>query len=182
MRVFRPAPTRSRRENLLWTGAQCVVVWGMTLVVLPLLLVEVERRLDIPSFSFSGQRAVAVALFIAASALNLTTGAILATIGRGTPLPLASPQTLVLTGPYRLLRNPMALAGIAQGVAVAVWLGSWTVLLYSFAGAAFWHLVLRPAEERDLIARFGTSYESYRQAVPLWCPRLRPRFPSALPH
>ena len=118
---------------------------------------------------------LAIALFVAASALNLTTGALLATIGRGTPLPLACPQTLVLSGPYKYVRNPMAVAGISQGLAVAIWLGSWSVLAYSFAGGVFWHTVLRPPEERDLLARFGTSYESYRRAVPLWRPRLTGR-------
>lgn len=170
MPVFRPAPARSRAQNLLWTAAQCSVVWGTTLVVLPMLLVELERRMGISGFRFTGQRPLAVGLFIAASALNLTTGALLATIGRGTPLPLACPQTLVVSGPYRFVRNPMAVAGISQGIAVAIWLGSWTVLLYSFAGGVFWHTVLRPPEERDLLARFGESYESYRRAVPLWCP------------
>jgi protein-S-isoprenylcysteine O-methyltransferase Ste14 len=177
MRLFRPAPSRSRVENLLWTAAQCLVVWGVTLAVLPLLLVELERRLGIAGFSFAGQRVLAVTLFIVASVLNLTTGAFLATIGRGTPLPLASPQQLVLDGPYRYLRNPMALAGILQGVAVAIGLGSWTVLLYAAAGGVVWHVALRPAEERDLIARFGESYEAYRRGVPLWCPRPRSRLP-----
>jgi protein-S-isoprenylcysteine O-methyltransferase Ste14 len=177
MTLFRPAPSRSRARNLLWTAAQCVVVWGLTLVVLPLLLVELERSVGIPGFRFTGQRRLAATLFIGASVLNLTTGAFLATIGRGTPLPLASPQQLVLSGPYRFLRNPMALAGILQGAAVAIGLGSWTVLLYSAAGGVFWHVALRPAEERDLIARFGESYEAYRRGVPLWCPRPRSRFP-----
>ena len=157
------------------------MVWGVTLFGLPALLVELERRAGVSGFHFAGQRALAVGLFIAASTLNLTTGGLLAVIGRGTPLPLACPQSLVLSGPYRYIRNPMALAGIAQGVAVAIWLGSWTVLLYAAAGAAFWHVAIRPVEERDLVARFGPAYESYRRAVPLWWPRLRPRLHESLP-
>jgi protein-S-isoprenylcysteine O-methyltransferase Ste14 len=170
MKLFRPAPNRSRAQNLLWTAAQCAVVWGTTLVVLPLLIVELERRLGVHGFRFRAQTVVAIALFMAASALNLATGAVLAVIGRGTPLPLASPQSLVLTGPYRYVRNPMAIAGISQGIAVAIWLGSWTVLAYAFAGAVFWHVVLRPAEEADLVSRFGAEYEAYRRAIPLWYP------------
>ena len=69
MPVFRPAPARSRAQNLLWTAAQCSVVWGTTLVVLPMLLVELERRMGISGFWFTGQRPLAVGLFIAASAL-----------------------------------------------------------------------------------------------------------------
>jgi protein-S-isoprenylcysteine O-methyltransferase Ste14 len=61
----------------------------------------------------------------------------------------------VLAGPYRHVRNPMAVAGIAQGVAVALWLGSWAVLLYAVSGALLWHMAIRSAEERDLAERFG---------------------------
>jgi protein-S-isoprenylcysteine O-methyltransferase Ste14 len=65
----------------------------------------------------------------------------------------------------------MAVAGILQGIAVGVWLGSLGVLGYALAGAVLWHLVARPAEERDLLRRFGPAYEQYRAAVPLWWPR-----------
>jgi protein-S-isoprenylcysteine O-methyltransferase Ste14 len=71
----------------------------------------------------------------------------------------------------------MAVAGIGQGVAVALWLGSWVVLLYALAGAVLWHVAIRPAEERDLAARFGSAYRAYRSAVRLWLPRLRPYAP-----
>jgi protein-S-isoprenylcysteine O-methyltransferase Ste14 len=97
---------------------------------------------------------------------------ILAVRGRGTPLPLVSTRHLVVSGPYRHVRNPMAIAGILQGIAVAMWLGSWLVLVYSALGAVVWHTLVRPAEERDLRARFGTAYTKYRDSVPLWLPAL----------
>ncbi|MCA8950251.1 MAG: hypothetical protein KDE27_12170, partial [Planctomycetes bacterium] len=64
-------------------------------------------------------------------------------------------------------------AGIAQGVGVGLFLADWLVVGYALAGALLWHTVARPPEERDLLARFGESYRSYRDAVPLWRPRLR---------
>lgn len=171
--LFRTAPPRSRGTHLAWTAAQCAVVWGATLVAGPALLVALERAAGITGFGFGGRQVVGAALFSAFTALNLLTALVLVLEGRGTPLPLASPSALVVAGPYRHVRNPMAIAGIGQGVAVAVWLGSWTVLAYAAAGALFWHFLIRPVEERDLAMRFGASYEAYRRAVPLWWPRRR---------
>ena len=155
------------------TAAQSLVVWGLALAVVPVLLVAVERRVGVPAFDFSGRWGVALALFVGCSALNTASGAVLAVRGRGTPLPVACPRALVIAGPYRYVRNPMAVAGIGQGVAVALGLGSWLVLGYALAGAVLWHAAIRPAEERDLAARFGRAYIAYRNAVPLWRPRGR---------
>jgi protein-S-isoprenylcysteine O-methyltransferase Ste14 len=180
-KLFRPAPPRSRRANLLWTAAQSLAVWGLALVVGPAVLVAVERRLGSAGFHFPHQARVALVLFGAASALNLATGAVLAARGRGTPLPTACPRALVFTGPYQHVRNPMAVAGIGQGVAVALGLGSWLVLLYAVGGGVVWHLAVRPLEERDLLARFGDAYADYRRSVPLWWPRRRPYRPARRP-
>jgi protein-S-isoprenylcysteine O-methyltransferase Ste14 len=149
-------------------------VWGLALAVGPALLAAAERRVGVPGFDFPGRWGVALGVFVACSALNVASGAVLAVCGRGTPLPVACPRALVVAGPYRYVRNPMAVAGIGQGVAVALGLGSWLVLLYALAGAVIWHVAVRPAEERDLAARFGRAYTAYRRAVPLWRARRRP--------
>lgn len=169
--MFRVARVRSASEHLLRTFGQCLVVWGTTLVVGPWLALRLEHALGLPTFMFTGQFPLAVALFVGFSGLNLASGTMLAVRGEGTPLPLECPRRLVIAGPYRVLRNPMALAGLGQGAAVAIGLGSWLVLLYVISGGVLWHTVLRPAEERDLVARFGESYREYQRAVPLWIPR-----------
>jgi len=177
-RLFRPAPPRSRGANLLWTAAQSVAVWWLALVVGPAALVTVGQWLGVPRFHFPGRMGTALVLFGAASALNLASGAVLAVRGHGTPLPMACPRALACTGPYGYVRNPMAVAGIGQGVAVAVALGSWLVLLYALGGGLVWHFAIRPVEERDLAERFGRAYADYRHAVPLWWPRWRRPRPS----
>jgi protein-S-isoprenylcysteine O-methyltransferase Ste14 len=154
-------------------------VWGVTLVLGPALLLALERRIGIPESRALRQHVLALVLFGGYSMLNLATGSILAIRGRGTPLPLACPRHLVLVGPYRYVRNPMAVAGIGQGVAIALWFGSLPVLLYAAAGAVVWHIAIRPTEERDLRARFGQEYEVYRGSVPLWWPRWRGYVPPA---
>src|SRR5699024_12773340 len=98
-------------------------------------------------------------LLFAASARGLASAAARARIGRGTPLPSAMPHRLVVAGPYRWVRNPMAVAGIGQGIAVGLLGQSWLVIAYALAGAVLWHLLVRPEEERDLASRFGADYE-----------------------
>jgi protein-S-isoprenylcysteine O-methyltransferase Ste14 len=168
--VFRPARSRSTRQNLLWTAAQSAAIWGLTLIVAPAVIVAVERRRRMPTFGFPYRAPAGLALFGVSSALNVWAGATLAARGRGTPLPLACPRTLVTSGPYRYVRNPMAVAGLGQGLGVAVSRGSWGVVAYVAAGGLLWHMAIRPVEERDLAARFGHAYEAYRAAVPLWAP------------
>jgi protein-S-isoprenylcysteine O-methyltransferase Ste14 len=65
----------------------------------------------------------------------------------------------------------MAVAGLSQGAAVALWLGSPLVLAYVLAGGLAWHRLVRPIEEAYLAATFGDEYRSYRARVPLWLPR-----------
>lgn len=71
----------------------------------------------------------------------------------------------------------MAVAGLVQGAATALWFGSPSVFGYVIAGAAVWNLAIRPAEEADLLRRFGDEFEEYRQAVRCWRPRLTPYNP-----
>ena len=92
--------------------------------------------------------------------------------GHGTPLPMDCPNKLVINGPYKIVRNPMAVAGIGQGIAVGLMLGSYGVLLYALSGAIFWHLAIRPSEEQDLHKRFGASFLTYKKNTWCWMPKL----------
>jgi protein-S-isoprenylcysteine O-methyltransferase Ste14 len=92
-------------------------------------------------------------------------------IGQGTPLPIDCPNQLVVKGPYRFVRNPMALAGIGQGVSIGWYFGSFIIILYALSGAVLWHILVRPEEEKDLAQRFGNSYLEYQQKVKCWIPR-----------
>lgn len=175
MRWFRVAAAAPPWRHLVATLLQVAVFWSTFLVVLPWALVQVELRLGLPPAGLPLHREVGTALFALASALGLGSGVFMALRGRGTPLPLCSARDLVVHGVYRVLRNPMALAGIAQGYAVGVFLDSALVTAYALAGGLVWHFAVRPAEERDLLARFGAAFADYRDRVPLWLPALAPR-------
>ncbi len=156
------------------TLAQILVFWCVFLGLLPWLVWHVEQWLDMPAMEVTSHRLLGSIVFVLASTLGLATGLTMAVRGRGTPLPLCTARRLVIVGPYRVVRNPMAVAGITQGLAVGTFIDSWLVLLYALAGAVLWHLCVRPAEERDLEQRFGDPFQAYREKVPLWLPRLTP--------
>jgi protein-S-isoprenylcysteine O-methyltransferase Ste14 len=84
------------------------------------------------------------------------------------------PNRLVVAGPYRFVRNPMAVGSIIQGIGVGLLLSSWIVVVYAVFGAVVWNVLVRPVEEADLEARFGEPYRRYRSELRCWVPSLRP--------
>ena len=152
------------------TITQMLVFWGFFLGVAPLVIWWLEHRwglaLALPTV------VPGIVIFALASALGVWSAITMATIGKGTPLPMATATELVIAGPYRWVRNPMAVAGIVQGVAVGLMLSSWLVVAYALAGSLLWNYTVRPHEEADLEARFGEPYRVYRDTVRCWIPRL----------
>lgn len=184
--VFAVGLTRAARERMFrinrsertgWilfkTFAQIVVVWTLILVVFPYLIVLLEDKLGIPRFAFPFQTLAGIVLFVIASVPGVWGAVVMSRVGRGTPLPLDHAAKLVVRGPYAYVRNPMAVSGIGQGLAVALLLGSMLVSVYALTGALIWQVVFRELEEADLHARFGREYEEYRRRVRCWIPRLR---------
>jgi len=169
--IFRRATPGSAVRHVAATFGQIVAFWSFFLFVVPSAIVFVERELVWPSFAFPGQSPVAALLVVAFSSLGLTSGLTIAGRGAGTPLPFVATNRLVTTGPYSYLRNPMVVAGLGQGLAVALWFGSWAVLAYVLVGGIIWEYLVRPAEERDLRDAFGDEFETYCQHVRCWIPR-----------
>jgi protein-S-isoprenylcysteine O-methyltransferase Ste14 len=174
MRVFEPAAERSTAANLARTGGQTLVFWIVFIGVAPWLIQRIERALGVPGFVFTGQEPLALVIGVVGATFNLWSGVVLAVIGRGTPFPTQTARELVVLGPYRFLRNPMAFGGLAVGFAVGLYGGSWGTLAYAVAGGVLWHFTARPMEERDLSRRFGASYDHYRANVRCWWPRWTP--------
>jgi protein-S-isoprenylcysteine O-methyltransferase Ste14 len=171
--AFRPANRVSPgATHVASTFRQIAVFWGFFLVVLPLIATALEQRWAV-AVSFPAFVApVGVAVLGAASALGIWAAGTMSTLGNGTPLPSAMPNTLVVAGPYLWVRNPMALAGIVQGAAVGLILSSWIVVVYAVAGSLVWNYVIRPHEEADLEQRFGREFRAYRSSVRCWVPQL----------
>jgi len=170
--AFRPATRRANSANhVATTFGQLVVFWGFFLVVVPFAITVLERRWDVslPFPLIAGPAGVAI--LVLASCLGIASAVAMSTHGEGTPLPAAMPNRLVIAGPYRWVRNPMALAGVAQGAGIGLILQSWLVIAYAVAGSMLWNYAIRPLEEADLKQRFGEEFERYRETVRCWIPK-----------
>lgn len=109
-----------------------------------------------------------VVLAAAGGALALACVVVFVSAGRGTPAPFDPPREFVAVGPYRTVRNPMYVGGLA------VLLGSGLILRsVAIVGLAlvFWgvaHLFVLLYEEPTLERTFGHSYLAYKERVHRW--------------
>lgn len=170
--AFHEAGERPGARHLRRSLAQVVVFWSVFFLLVPLALAGVEQHLHLgwPPLHAAGWDWIGATTFVAASGLGLWSCVAMALRGEGTPLPAETARRLVLAGPYRYVRNPMAVAGTLQTAGVGLWHGSWMVLAAAVAGAVTWNTCIRPGEEADLAARFGFDYERYRDDVRCWVP------------
>ena len=94
--------------------------------------------------------------------------------GDGTPAPWDPVTNLIITGPYRYVRNPM-LSGviiILFSEALVFWSLSFFIYtaLFVLLNMAYFPLV----EEPGLIKRYGAAYKIYMNNVPRWIPLIKP--------
>ncbi|MCA8988197.1 MAG: isoprenylcysteine carboxylmethyltransferase family protein [Planctomycetaceae bacterium] len=168
---FRASRSSSFTMNAVKTGVQVLCIWFLALVLIPYVLLDAFDQLAFPERGLN--MVVALILFGLFSLLGLTSSYFMVRDGAGTPLPLDQTNHLVQSGPYRYVRNPMAIAGIGQGLAIALLFHSLPIVIYCLLGAIIWHFVVRPIEERDLAARYGDPYQNYRKQVMCWIPTFR---------
>lgn len=170
--LFRKSST-NLTQNAMKTFIQIICIWVLALFVFPYVILDAFNAAKLPNMGILLY--VGSFLFIGFSLLGLTSAWFMVRDGGGTPLPLDQTNNLVVSGPYYFIRNPMAVAGVGQGLAIAIVFQSIPILIYSILGALVWHLAVRPVEERDMAQRFGQSYEEYRRQVSCWIPSFRPR-------
>jgi protein-S-isoprenylcysteine O-methyltransferase Ste14 len=168
--LFR-ASSSSMAWNVIKTLIQVVCIWILALVIIPYVILDAFDALILPGPGI--WLVIGGLLFGCFSLLGLISACFMVRDGAGTPLPLDQTNHLVVSGPYRYVRNPMAIAGIGQGLAISLVFQSVPIFIYSALGAVIWQLVVRPLEERDMAERFGEPYEVYRQQVSCWMPTFR---------
>ncbi|MFN3152023.1 methyltransferase family protein [Bremerella sp.] len=165
--AFRVSST-SMTWNAIKTLIQTVCIWTMALVIVPYVILDAFDTFALPSMDI--WLIIGGLLFACFSLLGLTSAFFMVRDGAGTPLPLDQTNHLVVSGPYHYVRNPMAISGIGQGLAVAIIFQSVPLLIYTALGVLIWQLVVRPIEERDMTRRFGESYVQYCRHVSCWIP------------
>lgn len=101
-----------------------------------------------------------------------------ALVGKGTPAPFDPPRRLVVSGPYRYVRNPMYLGAALALAGAALYYRSAALFGYAVIFLLATHVFVVLYEEPTLARLFGEPYLRYRSTVPRWLPRLGRRGPS----
>jgi len=135
---------------------QALAFSGLLLFVLPAIAIEGSGSPWInPSARPNWQLSLIVQLLAGVGLLGLTAVQEFAERGRGTPVPFDPPKTIVTTGIYSYVRNPMQLSAVLLLLILGAVLANWWVAasalvahVYS-AGLAGWD------EDQDLRDRFG---------------------------
>ena len=81
---------------------------------------------------------------------------------------------VIRKGVFNLVRHPIYLGCILFYVALVIFTMSIFAAVVCGVTIAFYHFISR-YEERLLLLKFGTAYEEYIRAVPMWIPRLKLR-------
>jgi protein-S-isoprenylcysteine O-methyltransferase Ste14 len=95
----------------------------------------------------------------------------------GTPAPWDPINNLIISGPYRYVRNPMLIGVNIVLFSESLFFKSFPLFIYSclfFLGNIIY---FRTSEEPTLIQRYGSEYRAYLEHVPRWIPRIKPYYP-----
>jgi len=107
---------------------------------------------------------------VSGSALTLWCVLIFARTGKGTPIPIDPPRYLVTRGPYRVVRNPMALGVGMALLGVAAYYESPRLLSAVALFMLAIHVMVVTYEEPTLRRTFGAEYVAYSERVSRWLP------------
>ena len=149
-----------------------VVFLAAVLVGLPWACYQIDVHFPAVHVELGWIRVVGVVLFTACLAAYLGSSYVLSRHGKGAYVEFDPHSQLVVVGPFRHVRNPVAacLVGTMLGEAIALSSSGVFVMFCVFAVLAHWQVVR--IEEPLLRQRFGRAYEDYCARVPRWIPTL----------
>ncbi len=145
-----------------------IVEAGLFALYIPLTFFRTGPRIETGVLSF-----LAIPLWLIGSTIVLWSFRDLTFKGRGTPLPTDPPKELVITGPYRYVRNPIYVGVVLIYIGYFSWFGYWAILIYAVLAFIGAHSFVVLYEEPTLKGKFGASYEEYLKNVPRWVPKFR---------
>jgi protein-S-isoprenylcysteine O-methyltransferase Ste14 len=154
------------------TGMRILVNLGLSILVISIaasaFLVDRLLEVGLPrTLSWLGWPFI-----VAGTGLLLWAVVVLAREGGATGAPTDPTKTLVDSGPYAWLRNPIYAGDGVLIFGLALLTGSPTLLLYDLLFLLAIDQYLRRVEEPGLQRRFGEDYAVYSRAVPRWLARI----------
>ena len=170
-----PVNARRERERAPWFAVVGTITLaplfvGSVIVLGPYLLSG--WKLDAPFLGWAPSRWIGGALVIFPVPPLLDFLVRFVREGHGTPAPFAPPRRLVVSGPFRYVRNPAYLCAVSMIAGQGIFLGSTSVLVYGVVVALAFHLFVVLYEEPTLRGTFGADYVAYCRQIPRWIPRL----------
>ena len=93
-------------------------------------------------------------------------------LGKGTQVPFMPGHKLLNIGPYRFCRNPMVLGMTLAYTGLGLILQSPGVLLLNLIFLLLNLGYLKFVEEKELLTRYGQSYQHYKDDTPFFWPKL----------
>ena len=145
-----------------------IIEAGVFALYIPLALLRNGPRTDTGVISF-----LAIPMWLIGSLIALWCFWDFTFQGHGTPVPTDPPKELVMTGPYRYVRNPIYVGVLLIFLGHFLWFGYWSLLAYTLLAFIGVHLFVLLYEEPSLKRKFGTTYENYLKEVPRWIPRFK---------
>ena len=152
-----------------------LLLWGATFLGLvffygPSQFMELNADLGWPVWRSGPTRALGGLMIVAGVGVMLYCTGLFARVGRGTPVPAAPPENLVIRGLYGYSRNPIYVADVTVWFGIFLFAGHAALLLYAVLATTVVELVILLWEEPVLKRRFGSQYDAYREKVPRWLP------------
>ncbi len=163
-----PAPLR-RVVLAIWGAA---FIW-LVFFYFPSQFIEMNTDRGWPVWQSAPTQVLGGLMIAGGVGVMLYCTGLFARVGRGTPIPAAPPENLVIRGLYRYSRNPIYVANVVVWLGIFLWEGHVALLLLTVMAIAVTELVIVLSEEPGLRKRFGGDYECYCARVPRWLP-LRP--------
>ncbi|MDZ4692344.1 isoprenylcysteine carboxylmethyltransferase family protein [Terricaulis sp.] len=160
----------TKRDALVGSAAFFVIAPGVVAGVIPWLITRWQP---------GGDASLALTIF---GGLMIVAGLIIlidcfvrfAMKGGGTPAPFAPTKELVVSGPYRYVRNPMYLAVLLAIFGQMLLFANAAMLAYGVAITLTVHFFVLGYEEPKLKLSFPEAYAAYTENVGRWLPRFTP--------
>jgi protein-S-isoprenylcysteine O-methyltransferase Ste14 len=177
----RPAPGQEKPfafRAVVYTIGFLVFILGVVPSIFHLVGLRLAGPLDwsaeIRSYWITFRVLVGVAVFAGGFVAYCFSSAWLIGLGRGPHVEFDPPKVFVASGPYRWVRNPVALSLLVTAAGMAIYLASAGIAVLVVVGAYFAHYQVTRIEEPRLRLRFGETYDDYCKQVPRWLPRRPP--------
>jgi protein-S-isoprenylcysteine O-methyltransferase Ste14 len=152
-----------------------ILFLGTVLALLPWVFYQIDVFMPAVHMEIGSLfRVLGGVLFAAALTMYLLSSYVLTRQGKGAFVEFDPPTELVVTGPFRYTRNPVAAFLLASMLGLSIALSSTGVLLMFLVFTVLANIQVRRIEEPLLRERYGQAYEQYCAHVPRWFPRAHP--------